>query len=96
MFYTRCYVALIVMSDLNFIKRWEVIDLLDLCEEISKGDRKHPVYKEQQYQLNERSKGNDRANLEWVGHNEHTPIINEYLLNCGFNHGDKVLFWVCF
>jgi hypothetical protein len=48
MFYTRCYVALIVMSDLNFIKRWEVIDLLDLCEEISNGDRKHPVYKEQQ------------------------------------------------
>lgn len=83
------------MSELNFIKKWEVIDLLELCDEISKGYNNHPVMKEKQYQIKNRSKGNDRANLEWVGDNEETPIINEYLLNCGFNKDDKVLFWVC-
>lgn len=84
------------MINLMFTKKWEVIDLVELCDIISNGNRKHPVYKEQQYQIFERSKGNDTANLEWIGHNENTPIINEYLLNCGYNVGDKVLFWVCF
>ena len=82
------------MSNLNFIKKWEVIDLLQLCKEIANGNEKRPVYKEWEYQIVERSKGNDRANLEWVGDNENTPIINEYLLDCGFNKGDKILFWV--
>ena len=29
------------MSNLNFIKNLEVIDLLELCKEISNGDKKH-------------------------------------------------------
>ncbi len=73
-----------------------MIDLLELCDEIANGDRKHPVMKEKKYQMQVRcGRVNDRANLEWVGDNENTPIINEYLLNCGFNKGDEVLFWVC-
>ena len=81
------------MSDLNFIKKWKVIDLLELCNEIANGNRKHPVYKEE-YQIVKKAKGNNRVNLECVGDNENTPIINEYLLNCGFNKGDTILFWI--
>lgn len=54
------------MVTLNAVKNWAVIDLLELCDEISKGDNNHPVMKEKQYQIENRSKGNDRANLEWV------------------------------
>ena len=49
--------------------------------------------KEKQYQIENRSKGNDRANLEWVGANEETPIIHKYLLNCGFNLWHPYKFW---
>ena len=68
---------------------------LNFVMKIANGDRKHPVWEEKKYQILERSKGNDRANLEWIGDNEKTPIINEFLLNCGFNEKDEVLFWVC-
>ena len=80
----------------DWLKNWKVIDLREVIKEIG-GVRwdKHPVQKEWEYQILERSKGNDRGNLEWVGDNEKTPLINEFLLSRGFKKGDKVIYWVC-
>lgn len=82
------------MSELNFIKNWDVIDFIELCDEIADGNNKHPVMKEKQYQIINKSKGNNKAVLEWIGDDENMPIVNDYLLNCGFNREDKVLFWI--
>ena len=77
-------------------KSWRVIDLLELVKEIGGLDyRNHDVYKEWEYQIENGGRGNDLANLEWVGDNEKTPIINKFLLSNGFKKGEKVLFWVC-
>ena len=49
------------MKNNNWLKNWVTIDLLDLIQEIGGGDktfRKHPVYKEWQYIIEENSKGN--------------------------------------
>ena len=80
----------------DWLKDWKVIDLREVIKEIG-GVRwdKHPVQKEWEYQIQERSKGNDRGNLEWVGDNEKTPLINEFLLSRGFKKGDEVIYWVC-
>jgi len=78
------------------IKDWKVIDLLDLIKEIGgENYHEHEVHKEWEYQIQNRSKGNDKANLEWVGENKNTPLINKHLLKNGFTKGEKVLFWVC-
>ena len=83
------------MSQSDYLRRKRVSTVLRV------DPNENPIYSSKQllafkqYQIENRSKGNDRANLEWVGDNEETPIINKYLLNCGFNKDDKVLFWVC-
>jgi len=85
------------MSNTNWLKPWRTIDLLQLCKAIAGEDNihNHPVGKEWQYQINERAKGNDKGNLEWVGDNEKTPIINAFLLANGFEQDEKVMYWVC-
>jgi hypothetical protein len=68
------------------LEEWKVIDLLELVSEIS-GDvdlEKHPVYEEWKYQVRVRGNGNDSGNLEWVGQNKNTPLINNFLLTNGF------------
>jgi hypothetical protein len=66
----------------TWLEEWKVIDLLELVSEIA-GDvdlEKHPVYEEWQYQVRVRGKGNDSGNLEWVGQNKKTPLINNFYL----------------
>lgn len=84
----------IIDSKNDWLKDWKVIDLIRVVEEIG-GDRwdKHPVQKEWAYQIQERSKGNDRGSLDWVGDIKKTPLINEFLLSRGFKKGDKVIYW---
>ena len=80
----------------SWIKNWRVIDLRSLVKEIGGENwHEHEIVNEWKYQFEERSKHNDSANLEWVGDNPDTPIINEYLLSHGFKKGEMVLFWVC-
>lgn len=79
----------------DWLKEWKVIDLLEVIKEISGGDYNHPVQKEWEYQIEERCKGNDSGNLEWVGENDKTPLINEFLLSRGFKKDEKVIYWVC-
>jgi len=82
--------------DNNWEKDWRVIDLLELVKKIGGTDyHNHDVHKEWEYQIQNRGRGNDLANLEWVGENGDTPLINEYLLSNGYKKGEKVLFWVC-
>lgn len=81
----------------KWLKPWRVIDLREVCQEISGKNSfdKHPIYKEWEYQIHNRSKGNDKANLEWVGANEKTPLINDFLLKNGFEKDEMVMYWVC-
>ena len=81
------------MNNLKFVRNWDVIDLLELVKEISNDDDNHPVMTEWQYYIY--GKSNGVGELVWVGENDVTPIINEYLLTCGYTQGDKVLFWLC-
>jgi hypothetical protein len=83
------------VSKNDWLKDWKVIDLLEVIKEISGGDHNHPVQREWEYQIQKRSKGNDRGNLEWVGDNEKTPLINEFLLSRGFEKDEKVIYWIC-
>jgi len=77
-------------------ENWKVINLLRVCQEIGGEDfEEHKVYKEWEYQMENRSMGNDRANFEEVGINKKTPLINEFLLANGFKKGEEVLYWVC-
>jgi len=83
------------MEKRKWIYNWRVIDLLKLVKEIGgKNYQKHPIYKEWEYQVENRAKSNDSANLEWVAENEETPLINEFLLSNGFSKGEMVLFYV--
>jgi hypothetical protein len=80
----------------TWLEEWKVIDLLELVSEIS-GDvdlEKHPVYEEWKYQVRVRGKGNDSVNLEWVGQNKNTPLINNFLLTNGFKEGEQVIFYL--
>lgn len=84
------------MENKKWLENWRVIDLLELVKEIGgENYQKHKVYKEWQYQIENRGRGNDVANLEWVGQNKKTPLINEFLLSNGFKKDEMVLFWVC-
>lgn len=80
----------------KWLPNWRVIDLRKLVKEIGGEDwHNHPVQKEWQYQVTERGKGNDTANLEWVGQSKETPLINEFLLSHGFEKDEMVLYWIC-
>ncbi len=80
----------------DWLMPWKVIDLREVCKKIAGGDfDKHPVYKEWRHQVLERSKGNDRGNLEWVGQSENTPLINNFLLENGFEKNEMVIYWIC-
>jgi hypothetical protein len=73
----------------------KVINLREVIKEIG-GPRwdLHPVYEEWKYQVLNRCKGNDSANLEWVGDEERTPLINKFLLSNGFKKGEEVLYFI--
>ena len=82
-------------SEKDWLMPWKVIDLREVCKKIANGDfDKHPVYQEWRYQVLERSKGNDRGNLEWVGNNEKTPLINNFLLENGFEKDEMIIYYV--
>jgi hypothetical protein len=80
----------------TWLEEWKVIDLLELVSEIAGGVdlEEHPVYEEWEYQVQVRGKGNDSGNLEWVGQNKKTPLINNFLLNNGFKQDEKVIFYL--
>ncbi len=83
-------------GDSKWLKSWKVINLLETIKEIGGTNLdNHPVIAEWNYQLRKR-KGNDIGNLEWVGEDIETPIINEFLLSNGFEKGEKVSYWVCY
>lgn len=77
----------------QWLKDWKVIDLLDLVEEISGNDKSHPVYNEWEYQIQNGGR-NSAGTLSWVGEDEGTPIINQFLLENGFTKGERIMFWV--
>jgi hypothetical protein len=58
----------VIGSKNDWLKDWKVIDLREVIKEIGGVHwDKHPVQKEWEYQIQERSKGNDRGNLElWL------------------------------
>lgn len=77
-------------------KNWKVIDLLELVKEIGGANyHNHPVYDEWRHFIEERSQGNDKGILEWIGNDDNMPLINEFLLNNGFESGEKAIIWVC-
>ncbi len=93
------------MTEHKWLEKWKVISLLELVKEIGGGEagrdsknkyayQNHPVYKEWEYCVQERAKGNDRGFLEWLD-NENIPIITAYLIERGWKKEDNVMFWVC-
>jgi hypothetical protein len=73
-----------------------VIDLRKVCSKIANNFDfdSHPIYQEWRYHLDERCNGNNSGNLEWVGHDDRTPLINKFLLNNGFKKGEQIIYYV--
>jgi hypothetical protein len=73
-----------------------VIDLRKVCSKIANNFNfdSHPIYQEWRYHLDERCNGNDSGNLEWVGNDGRTPLINKFLLNNGFKKGEQIIYYV--
>jgi hypothetical protein len=79
----------------KWLKDWKVINLREVVKEIGGVHwDKHPVQKEWAYHITERSRGNDKGNLEWVGDDENTPLINKFLLSKGFKKGEQIIYYV--
>jgi hypothetical protein len=75
-----------------FLKSWDVLDLLELVEEISGGNRKHPVMEE--YKYLSKSNRNSTAFLYDL-EDDDLSIINDYLIsNYGYKKGEHIIFWL--
>ena len=77
---------------IKFLRNWDVIDLVELCDAISKGDSKHAVNHEFTYLAQVRQNGSGFLyDLDdWA-----VPVINDYLItNFGYKKGERILFWL--
>lgn len=94
--------------EINFHKNWsqkekifedwmvtlKVIDLTEVCRRIAGGKfDDHQVYGEWKHQWN-RTNGDNKGTLEWVGDNQDTPLINDFLLLNGLKEKEPVIFFI--
>jgi len=78
--------------ELTFLCNWDVIDLLDLVNRISGGDRTHSAKAE--FKLFCEEKCNNTGYLYFLD-DDRLPIINNYLMsNFAYQRGEKIMFWL--
>ena len=79
-------------TNIPFLKDWDVLDLVILVEEISGGNRKHPVRDEFTYLSQSNRNG---TGFLYDLDDEDLPIINDYLIsNFGYKKGERIIFWM--